>query len=171
MKWLAIPAVCLSSALLVLVVSLSFAMPVQAFCVSLTPSSNTVNIDPGGQATVQVSVSTTVNFDYGTETFSLTGAPQGVSGTFNPSTIPYSGGYSGMSTLTLTADNITQAGTYSVTIHLIGNGPDSGQGNTASISLAVSSTPVPEFPMTTASILVAILIPMTLALVATKRRK
>jgi uncharacterized membrane protein len=144
MKWLTAPAVCLTAALLVLFVSLSLAAPVQAFCVTLTPSSSTVNIDPGGQATVQISVATAVNFDYGTESFSLTGAPQGVSGSFNPSTIPYNGGYSGTATLTLSADNSTQAGSYSVTIHLIGNGPDSGQGNTASISLAVSSTPVPE---------------------------
>jgi hypothetical protein len=168
-----------SLALVVLVLSLLFATPVQAFCVKLSPSPANVTLAPGASASVTITVSTAVNFNYGTETFSATGLPQGVTAAFSPSTIAYSGssgyygsggsGYSGSSTLTLTADSNATAGTFPVTLHLVGNGPDSGEGNTATITVAVSSVPVPEFPMTTTAILVATFIAMSFVLIVFKK--
>jgi hypothetical protein len=170
-----------STALIVLVLSLSFAAPVQAFCVTLSPSPTNVSLAPGQSATVTISVSTAVNFDYGTETFSATGLPQDVTTAFAPSTIDYtggggggygggSGGYSGTSTLTLTASNMVAPGSYQVTLHLVGNGPDSGQGNVATITLVVSQ-PTPEFPAVPAAILVALLMTLSFAMISFKKRK
>jgi hypothetical protein len=171
----------LSMALTLLVLCSLFAMPVQAYCVKLSPSPSNVTLSPGGSASVTITVSTVVNFDYGTETFSATGLPQGVSSAFSPSTMAYSGsggyygggsgGYSGTSTLTLTADKSTPAGTYTVTLHLVGNGPDSGEGNTATITVAVGSVPVPEFPLTTTAVLIATFVAMSFVLIVFKRRK
>jgi uncharacterized membrane protein len=156
--------------LIVLVLSLSFAAPVQGFCVALLPSPGTVTLSPGQTTTVSIGITTTVNFDYGTETFSATGLPQQVTATFSPSTIPYNNGYSGTSTLTLNAGSDAPVDTYIVTLHLVGNGPDSGAGNTATITVVVSQ-PTPEFPAVPLAVLVTAIMTLAFAMISVSKRK
>lgn len=128
--------------LIVLISSQIFisASPAQALCARLDPNPKTVIIKPGESVNITISVSTALNIDYGTEVFRATGLPPNTDASFSPSTIPYQNGYQGTAYLTIKTSSNTPEGTYKVTIHLIGSGPDSGEGNTATITLIVSST-------------------------------
>jgi uncharacterized membrane protein len=114
--------------------------PAQAFCVKLDPNPKTITIKPGESVNITISISTALNIDYGTEVFKATGLPLNTEYAFSPSTIPYQNGYQGTAYLTIKTSQNTPEGTYQVTIHLIGSGPDSGEGNTATITLIITST-------------------------------
>ncbi len=155
---------------------------VQAFCVKLDPNPKTIIVKPGESVNVTIGVSTAVNIDYGTEVFKATGLPLYTDVKFTPSTIPYKNGYQGTAYLTIKTSQNTPEGTYQVTIHLIGSGPDSGEGNTATITLIVSSTSQSISTTTQTSIsspitmdtflyvIISILIVLIIAIIILKRR-
>ncbi|MGC8948245.1 MAG: hypothetical protein ACP5OK_02770 [Thermoprotei archaeon] len=125
------------------------AISVQAFCAKLDPNPATITIEPGESANITISVSTTLNINYGTEKFSATGLPPNTNASFSPSEIPYNNGYQGTAHLIIKTSSNTPRGTYTVTIHLVGSGPDSFPGNTATITLIVGAPSSPTSPTIT----------------------
>ncbi len=90
--------------------------------VSVVLGSSSVSVTPESSATVAVSVTRSGDFA-GTVGLSLTGAPNGLTGTFSPASIP--AGATG-STLTLSAAQSVAPGTYSLTIRASGQGVADG---------------------------------------------
>ncbi|MEM3832587.1 MAG: hypothetical protein QW128_03175 [Thermoprotei archaeon] len=139
----------LPTLLLLLQILILSPISTQAFCVNLDPNPKTITIEPGESANITISISTALNINYGTEKFSATGLPPNTDALFSPSEIPYNNGYQGIAHLTIRSSSNTPKGTYTVTIHLVGSGPDSFPGNTATITLIVGKPSSPTSPTTT----------------------
>jgi uncharacterized membrane protein len=117
------------------------ASPAANFSIEISPSS--VTVAQGGSGSVVVSPLLTGGFDAAV-TLSVSGlpgtAPNAVTGSFNPITLPAPG--SGSSTLTLDVPSVIAPGTYT----LIVTGSGSGITHTATFKLIV--TPPPQFTLT-----------------------
>ncbi|WFE28859.1 S8 family serine peptidase [Solwaraspora sp. WMMD791] len=104
--------------------------PTQDFTVEVAPAGATV--DPGDPASATVSTTTAVG-DPHTVTFSVTGAPAGVTAEFSPASVTSGGA----TTLTLDTAASTEPGTYRLTI--VGTGPETSQ--SAPFTLTVNGPP------------------------------
>jgi phospholipase C len=103
---------------------------------TLTASPTSVTVQEGANGTSTITATPSGGFD-GSITLSASGAPSGVTATFNPATIPAPG--SGSSTLTLTVSGSAAAGTY--TINVIGTGTGGVAANTTvTLTVTTSST-------------------------------
>jgi len=98
-----------------------------AFSISASPGSQTVAAGSGTSYTVTVTPSSGFS---GTVSFSASGAPSGVTATFNPTTVTTSGS----TTMSVTTTSAVAAGTYPLTI----NGSSSGVAVQTSVSLIVT---------------------------------
>ncbi len=102
--------------------------------ISVALGSSTLTLTQGQNNTVTVSVTRGGGYS-GAVDLSLEGAPDGVSGTFEPASIP-SG--STTSTLTLTATMAAAAGAHNLTVRARGQGV---QEKTAALALTVQEAP------------------------------
>ncbi len=99
---------------------------------TLTANPAAVTVQEGANGTSTITATPSGGFD-GSITLSASGLPSGVTGSFNPSSIPAPG--SGSSTLTLTVSSSAAAGTY--TVNVIGTGTGGVVANT-SVALTVT---------------------------------
>ena len=99
----------------------------QGFSLSASPSSRTVAAGSGTSYTVTVTPSSGFS---GTVSFTASGAPSGVTATFNPTTVTTSGS----TTMSVTTTSAVAAGTYPLTI----NGSSSGVAVQTSVNLVVT---------------------------------
>jgi hypothetical protein len=102
---------------------------------SVTASPGSRSVQQGGSTTYTASV-TPSNGYTGTVTFSVSGLPAGAGGSFNPPSVTTSGN----STLTVTTDGTTPAGTYTVTV----TGSDGTLTRSSNVTLVVTA-PAPDF--------------------------
>jgi hypothetical protein len=116
--------------------------PVPDYSLSASPSS--LSIIQGTNANSTITVSSTDNF-MGAITLSASSSPAGPSMTFqsNPVAVPPSG--SGTSKLTISVPPTTPVGSYTVTI----NGMNGTTTRSATVSVAVTAPPVPDFDIST----------------------
>jgi uncharacterized membrane protein len=105
------------------------------FTLSASPPSLTVNRGASGASTITITRSGGFTSSV---TLSATGAPSGVTATFNP---PSTTG--GSSTLTLAASSAAATGTVNVTI----NGSGGGLSRSTTLSLTINAPPPPDFTL------------------------
>lgn len=106
--------------------------PAPAISIALSPAS--VSLAQGQNGAITVSVTRTNGFD-GAVTLALEGAPQGVSATFSPASVPAG---STSSTLTLAVTAASATGTHTLTVRATGSGLTA---QTAGLALVVAPTP------------------------------
>jgi kumamolisin len=110
-----------------------------AFTLAASPTSVSVVVGSSGSSTITTAVSG--GFDSAVA-LSASGQPTGVTVTFSPTSIAAPG--SGSSTATLAVASNTTTGTYTITV----TGTGGGITHSATISLTVTSAPVPAFTLT-----------------------
>jgi uncharacterized membrane protein len=113
--------------------------PTGGFTLGALPSSR--SITPGQSTTFDATVTAQSGYT-GSGTFTVTGLPAGAGGSFSPA--GYSNG-SGQSTLTVTTDVSTPAGTYPLTITATDTNNTPVQ--STSVSLTVTSAAQPDFTL------------------------
>jgi hypothetical protein len=106
------------------------------FAISATPASQSVIQGATGNYTVNVTSSGGFN---GTVNFSVAGLPTGATATFNPTSVSTSGA----STMTVSVDSSTAAGSYPLTI----SGTSGSLLHTTSVTLVVTAAPSPDFSL------------------------
>jgi uncharacterized membrane protein len=112
LRWTLLSAVLLASACS----GSSEPSPTPTISVSVAPTS--LNVVAGVTAPVTITITRAGGYA-GSVSLALEGAPTGVTGTFDPATVP---GGSSTSTLTLTVGGSTAAGSYGLTIRATGSG-------------------------------------------------
>jgi len=112
--------------------------PTPDFTLSASPTSLSVAQGSSGSSTISTTVSGGFN---SAVSFSVSGLPSGVTGTFNPTSIAAPG--SGNSTLTFSASTTATTGTSNVTVTATGGGVT----HTTTVALTVTSTATPDFSL------------------------
>src|SRR5215471_17389486 len=112
--------------------------PTPDFTLSASPTSLSVAQGSSGSSTISTTVSGGFN---SAVSFSVSGLPSGVTGTFNPTSIAAPG--SGNSTLTFSASTTATTGTANVTVTATGGGVT----HTTTVALTVTSTATPDFSL------------------------
>ena len=102
------------------------------FTISASPAS--LSVQQGNQGTSTITTAISGGFSSAVS-LSASGAPSGITVTFNPQTIPAPG--SGSSTMTITVDASTATGTYPITV--TGNGGGIQQNTTVTLTVTASS--------------------------------
>jgi len=109
-----------------------------AFTITASPTSVSVVVGSSGTSTITTAVSG--GFDSAVA-LTASGAPTGVTVGFSPASIGVPG--SGTSTATFTVASTTATGTYTITV----TGTGGGLTHSATVSLTVTSAPVPAFTL------------------------
>jgi hypothetical protein len=108
--------------------------PGQQGAISIVLAQGSITVTPGQDNTVGITVTRTGGFA-GAVQLALEGAPAGITGSFDPPSVP---GGATASTLTLTASTAAEPGTYQVTVRASGQGVAA---QTAALGLTVAPTP------------------------------